>query len=280
MRSPATRLDLVRLRHRAGGHAARRRSRGHRRRRASRSSGHAGVAALVSMLDGDAVRASCARDEQRRRRVAESTRRRARSRADVGERSRRRRSAADVLAVQRIGRRAHDAAAIGRRSSSRRSARVGHGTRVRAPRLSRRRGVARGDRVAQPAARRARERPRPRRRPGQRYLLERKLDGETQDRDARGDAARSSTRSCRALSAACARQPAIADPASRATPTSAARGTMVLNAAFLVAPRHRWSVSENVSRRWSRGTEPHGFRFDFTGPWPPYHFVNELADGA
>ena len=59
---------------------------------------------------------------------------------------------------------------------------------------------------------------------------------------------------------------------------TATRGTMVLNAAFLIAPGlvkvFQATLTSLVEQR---GT--HGFRFDFSGSWPPYHFVNE-ADGA
>ena len=63
------------------------------------------------------------------------------------------------------------------------------------------------------------------------------------------------------------------------TTDGAARGTMVLNAAFLVPE----DGLENFQRMLSSLDERHGrhgFRFDFTGPWPPYHFVNESGDGA
>jgi hypothetical protein len=63
------------------------------------------------------------------------------------------------------------------------------------------------------------------------------------------------------------------------TPISdGARGTMVLNAAFLVSP----SVLEDFQKTLTALVErhgQHGFRFDFTGPWPPYHFVED-NDGA
>jgi hypothetical protein len=59
---------------------------------------------------------------------------------------------------------------------------------------------------------------------------------------------------------------------------AAANGTMVLNAAFLVAPA---ALSE-FQRTLTTLVERHGnqgFRFDFTGPWPPYHFVGEDSNG-
>ena len=107
----------------------------------------------------------------------ESSRRRARSRADLGERPWRGRSAADVLAVQRRGRRAShvERAVVAARVDTRAR---GPRTRVRAARLSRRRRAAGGDGVAESAARASWRAPRPPRRRDRRYLLERKLDGE------------------------------------------------------------------------------------------------------
>jgi hypothetical protein len=54
---------------------------------------------------------------------------------------------------------------------------------------------------------------------------------------------------------------------------------MVLNAAFLVAP-DRFDALQRALTSLAAHHGAHGFRFDFTGPWPPYHFVNEQADGA
>jgi hypothetical protein len=114
--------------------------------------------------------------------------------------------------------------------------------------------------------------------PGQRYLLERKLDGEKKSEmrattqhivdeivDALVPVARNVVRS----------------PIPRAADADAARGTLVLNAAFLV-PTPGLEQFQRILTSFveSRGSEGGGFRFDFTGPWPPYHFVNETADGA
>jgi len=114
--------------------------------------------------------------------------------------------------------------------------------------------------------------------PGQRYLLERKLDGEK-----RGEMRamtqelvdqiveqldRHSVESMRSAI------PRVADQA-------AGSGTMVLNASFLVAP----SALADFQNALTSIVEKHdhrGFRFDFTGPWPPYHFAQTSAadDGA
>jgi hypothetical protein len=60
---------------------------------------------------------------------------------------------------------------------------------------------------------------------------------------------------------------------------TAAEGTLVLDSAFLVEPARlaefQRALTEIVSRHASRG-----FRFDFTGPWPPYHFVQHADEGS
>ena len=65
-----------------------------------------------------------------------------------------------------------------------------------------------------------------------------------------------------------------AEPADAPTP-----GAMVLNAAFLVAPDRlndfQRALTEIVARE-----QLNGFRFDFTRPWPPYHFAREATDGG
>lgn len=112
--------------------------------------------------------------------------------------------------------------------------------------------------------------------PGQRYLLERKLEGEKRSEmravtqrivddivDKLRPAARAIQRS----------------PIPRVSDAAAARGTMVLNAAFLVASSSLADFQKMLTQLVAERGD-HGFRFDFTGPWPPYHFVNETADGA
>ena len=53
-----------------------------------------------------------------------------------------------------------------------------------------------------------------------------------------------------------------------------AAGIMVLSAAFLVphdrVAEFQRALTALVDRH---GREGRGFRFDFTGPWPPYHFA-------
>jgi hypothetical protein len=108
--------------------------------------------------------------------------------------------------------------------------------------------------------------------PGQRYLLERKLETEKKNElrvvtqqlideivDALGLHAADHTRS----------------PIPRVSAADAAesRGVMVLNAAFFVAPDAFESFQKTLTSLIERHAE-HGLRFDFTGPWPPYHFAS------
>ena len=111
--------------------------------------------------------------------------------------------------------------------------------------------------------------------PGQRYLLERKLDGEKKaelrvvTQGIVGEIVDRLSRS--AIGVAQSPIPKTPSP-------DGARGTMVLNAAFLVAP----AALEDFQKTLTALVERHGrfgFRFDFTGPWPPYHFVDD-TDGA
>jgi hypothetical protein len=112
--------------------------------------------------------------------------------------------------------------------------------------------------------------------PGQRYLLERKLEGERKaEVQVVGQRIVASVVDRLAQHAA----GVVQSPIPRVTASEAATaGTMVLNAAFLVAPASlaafQHTLTEFVDRHSGRG-----FRFDFTGPWPPYHFVGgELDD--
>jgi hypothetical protein len=109
--------------------------------------------------------------------------------------------------------------------------------------------------------------------PGQRYLLERKLDGEKRGemRAVTQEIADDIVASLRAAARDVVRSPI---PRTSGEPS---RGTMVLNAAFLVArdamDTFQRALTDVVARHGV-----HGFRFDFTGPWPPYHFVNEQQE--
>lgn len=113
--------------------------------------------------------------------------------------------------------------------------------------------------------------------PGQRYLLERKLGGQK-----RGEL-RTVTQEIvdgivEELSAHAI--DTVRSPIPRVTDAEqlAGRGTMVLNAAFLVAPDQLDGFQKTLTGLIDR-RGAHGFRFDFTGPWPPYHFADQPADG-
>ncbi len=108
--------------------------------------------------------------------------------------------------------------------------------------------------------------------PGQRYLLERKLEqtrGEELERVGR-ETADEVFAALGGIARVTARDPVASQPA--------AAGHAVLNAAFLVAARDveafRSAVTQLMERRG-----PEGFRFEFTGPWAPYHFVRTPGDG-
>jgi hypothetical protein len=113
--------------------------------------------------------------------------------------------------------------------------------------------------------------------PGQRYLLERKLDGEkkVELRSLSQKIVEDIVNELRPHTLSVVRSP-IPRVVEAETAT---RGTMVLNVAFLVAPEQFEALQRTLTSLVARhGT--HGFRFDFTGPWPPYHFVNEPGPAA
>ena len=116
--------------------------------------------------------------------------------------------------------------------------------------------------------------------PGQRYLIERKLAAE-QRTELRVVSQAVADRVAAALA------PRAIDIVRSAIPRFSAaesadassQGTMVLNAAFLVAADRLSDFQRELTDIVER-EQPNGFRFDFTGPWPPYHFVREAADGG
>jgi hypothetical protein len=108
--------------------------------------------------------------------------------------------------------------------------------------------------------------------PGQRYLLERKLDGEKKT-ELRSLSQHIVEEIVHELGPHALRS--VRSPISRAGDAeTSTRGTMVLNAAFLVSPEQFDALQRALTSLVVRHGA-HGFRFDFTGPWPPYHFVNE-----
>jgi hypothetical protein len=108
--------------------------------------------------------------------------------------------------------------------------------------------------------------------PGQRYLLERKLDSVRQEELRRAGAAVADECFGRLV-------PLALDAVRNPLPRAAAEGSVgsaVLNAAFLVArtdpepfQRELTAIIEEKSGA--------GFRFEFTGPWPPYNFARGAA---
>jgi len=108
--------------------------------------------------------------------------------------------------------------------------------------------------------------------PGQGYLLGRKLDQARKD-ELHAVASEVATVAYNELSARSIASTQDALPKASAEQTGAA----VLNASFLVAhdriDEFRAAVTELV-----RAHERRGFRVEFTGPWPPYHFTRVRAD--
>ena len=113
--------------------------------------------------------------------------------------------------------------------------------------------------------------------PGQRYLIGRKLEGERKQELKRlGQSVAAD--SFDALSAAALES--VRNPLPRGdrggSGIESATGAAVLDAAFLVR-RDASEAFQGAVTRIVRQWEPHGFRFEFTGPWPAYHFVREAG---
>ena len=106
--------------------------------------------------------------------------------------------------------------------------------------------------------------------PGQRYLLGRKIESERAS-ESRRIGAEVAQRAFDDLSRHAAG--AVVDSLPRRTLEGMA-GVAVLNASFLLpkgdVDAFRRALTSLVEQHESRG-----FRFEFTGPWPPYHFVQE-----
>jgi hypothetical protein len=108
--------------------------------------------------------------------------------------------------------------------------------------------------------------------PGQKYLLERKI--EDLRRDAGRDvAAKTAAEIHDALSAA-SMETVREQPVNSGGPRE--EGRAILNASFLVAPPRVVEFQRALTAMVNK-YEPSGFKFDFTGPWPPYHFVGERS---
>ena len=107
--------------------------------------------------------------------------------------------------------------------------------------------------------------------PGQRYLLERKLDAERKN-ELHSIGVHVSHEVLESL------QPhALAATQGRIASRGAGDATLILDAAFLVAPESFDPFQRELSNLVGRYST-RGFRFDFTGPWPVYHFVQERDD--
>jgi hypothetical protein len=103
--------------------------------------------------------------------------------------------------------------------------------------------------------------------PGQGYLLSRKLDAAKKEELQRV----ASTVANRAYQILASKSlEAVQEPLPKASAQQV--GSAILNAAFLVAHEHIDEFREAVTV-FVREHERRGFRVEFTGPWPPYHFT-------
>jgi hypothetical protein len=107
--------------------------------------------------------------------------------------------------------------------------------------------------------------------PGQRYLLERKAEGERR-KELRRVGSEAAAEIHDALSARSLE--ATRDPLPSGGGGKESAAAAVLNAAYLV-PRDSVAHFREALAQLSSRFEPRGFRFELTGPWPPYHFVRE-----
>ncbi len=104
--------------------------------------------------------------------------------------------------------------------------------------------------------------------PGQQYLLQRKMENLRRDagRDVTARAAGEIHDALRGAAMETVREQPVNSGAERE------QGRAILNAAFLVAPNKVVDFQRQLTEIVTK-YEPSGFKFDFTGPWPPYHFV-------
>ena len=108
--------------------------------------------------------------------------------------------------------------------------------------------------------------------PGQAYLLARKLDAARKD-ELRRVASSISNALYRDLVARSL--DAAQDPLPKASAEQS--GAAVLNASFLVA-HDRLDDFRAAVTAFMRDHDRRGFRVEFTGPWPPYHFTRSATD--
>jgi hypothetical protein len=109
--------------------------------------------------------------------------------------------------------------------------------------------------------------------PGQKYLIERKIENLRRDagRDLTGKVANEIHDALSRTAMETVREPPVNSGAPRE------QGKAILNASFLVAPAHVVDFQRELTAMVNK-YEPSGFKFDFTGPWPPYHFVGERTE--
>jgi Gas vesicle synthesis protein GvpL/GvpF len=110
--------------------------------------------------------------------------------------------------------------------------------------------------------------------PGQRYLLERKLEAERKT-----ESRRVSDETARVVYDALTTHAVASRRIAMPRDASERRGALALNAVFLVAPESYTTFRGALSGLVAR-FEPSGFRFEFSGPWPAYHFMETASDGA
>ena len=106
--------------------------------------------------------------------------------------------------------------------------------------------------------------------PGQKYLLERKMENLRRDagRDLTGKVGNEIHDALRGVAMETVREQPVNSGAARE------QGRAILNASFLVAPARVVDFQRQLTTMVNK-YEPSGFKFDFTGPWPPYHFVGK-----
>ncbi|HEY3112396.1 MAG TPA: GvpL/GvpF family gas vesicle protein [Gemmatimonadaceae bacterium] len=108
--------------------------------------------------------------------------------------------------------------------------------------------------------------------PGQKYLLERKI--ENLRRDAGRDVSAKVAGEIHDALRSCSMDTVREQPVNSGAPRE--QGRAILNASFLVAPPKVVEFQRALTTMVNK-YEPSGFKFDFTGPWPPYHFVGETS---
>jgi Gas vesicle synthesis protein GvpL/GvpF len=109
--------------------------------------------------------------------------------------------------------------------------------------------------------------------PGQKYLLQRKI--EERRREAGRDVASKASAEIFDSLKTCAMQTVREQPVNSGAPRE--QGRAILNASFLVDPSRLVEFQRALTEMVDK-YDGSGFKFDFTGPWPPYHFVGERGE--